>query len=192
MTDLGMPEEGTRAHEVLLAVVAHLREVGRVDLSLRELATAAGTSHRMLAYYFGSREQLLGLVMLRLSAEYIAHFAGRRPTTRVETLEAAWSRFRDPNNRLQTQLLFVLASAAAADPDADIPALNHDLDVFAAALTHFGVAEGLAPDTAAREARLIVSTLLGLYLDFYISRGSDRVDESFVALLDWVRRSSAG
>ena len=110
----------------------------------------------------------------------------------IKRFDKAWSRFRDPNNRLQTQLLFVLASAAAADPDADIPALNHDLDVFAAALTHFGVAEGLAPDTAAREARLIVSTLLGLYLDFYISRGSDRVDESFVALLDWVRRSSAG
>ena len=186
-----MPEEGTRAHDVLLAVVDHLREVGRVDLSLRELAAAAGTSHRMLAYYFGTRERLLGLVMLRLSDEYRAHFAGRRPTTRVETLEAAWSRFRDPNNRLQTQLLFVLASAAAEDPDVDIPALNHDLDLFAGALTHFGVAEALAPEVAAREARLIVSTLLGLYLDDFISRGSERVDDSFAALVDWVGRSSA-
>lgn len=187
-----MPEEGTRPHEVLIAVVDHLRAVGRVDLSLRQIAAAIGTSHRMLAYYFGTREQLLGLVMLRLSAEYLAHFSGRRPTTRVETIEAAWSRFRDPNNRLQTQLLFVLASAAAEDPEVEIPALNHDLDVFAAALTHFGVQEGLDSAAAAREARLIVSTLLGLYLDYFVSRGSDRVDESFRALVDWVRRSSAG
>lgn len=187
-----MPAEGTRAHETLLAIVEHLRAVGRVDLSLREIATAVGSSHRMLTYYFGSREQLLGLVMLRLSAEYLAHFAGRRPTTRVETIEAAWSRFRDPNNRLQTQLLFVLASAAAERPDLEIPALSHDLDVFAAALTAFGTAEGLAPELAAREARLIVSTLLGLYLDYFISRGSDRVDDSFAALVDWVRRSSEG
>jgi len=192
MTDFGMPAPGSRAHDTLLAVIEHLREVGRVDLSLRQLAAAVGTSHRMLGYYFGSREQLLGLVMLQLSAEYLAHFAGRRPTTRVETIEAAWTRFRDPNNRLQTQLLFVLASAAAEDPALEIPALNHDLDVFAAALTHFGAAEGLAADVAAREARLIVSTLLGLYLDYFVSRGSDRVDESFAALVEWVRRSSAG
>lgn len=190
-TGVEMPAEGTRAAEVLRDVIEVMRERGRVDLSLRELATAAGTSHRMLAYYFGSREQLLGLVMLRLSAEYIAAFAGRRPTTRVQAIEGAWSRFRDPNNRLQTQLLFTLASAAAEQPELEIPALEYDLDRFAAVLTAFGENEGLAADVAAREARLIVSTLLGLYLDFFISRGSERVDDSFTGLVGWVTRSSA-
>ena len=186
-----MPETGSRAHELLMAVVEYIRLKGRVDLSLRQLADGAGTSHRMLGYYFGSREQLLGLVMRQLSAEYIAHFAGRRPTTRVEVIEGTQSRFRDPNNRLQTQLLFVLASAAAENPDLEIPALQSDLDNLAAALTAFGINEGLAPDRAAREARLIVATNLGLFLDFYITKGSPQLDESYRAFIEWVARSTA-
>jgi len=33
-----LPAEGSRAHELLLAVVAAIRAEGRVDLSLRQLA----------------------------------------------------------------------------------------------------------------------------------------------------------
>lgn len=186
----GVPVEGSRAHELLLAVVAYLRAEGRVDLSFRQIAAGVGTSHRMLAYYFGTREHLLGLVMLRLSAEYIANFDGRRPTTRVETIQGTWTMFRDPNNRLQTQLLFALANAAAEQPDLHIPALTSDLDNFAAALTHFGIQEGLAPARAAREGRLIVATLLGLYLDDFVSGRTSQADESYEALIDWVARSS--
>jgi AcrR family transcriptional regulator len=186
-----MPEEGTRAYDTLLAVIEHVRRVGRVDLSLRQLAEGAGTSHRMLGYYFGTREQLLGLVMQRLSAEYLAKFEGRRPTSRVGAIQGTWEMFRDPNNRLQTQLLFTLSSAAAERPDIEIPALTSDLDNFAFGLTALGTAEGLAEDRAKREARLIVATLLGLYLDYFITRGSPQIDESYTALIEWVTRSSA-
>ncbi|MGX5682749.1 hypothetical protein [Schumannella luteola] len=196
MTDVhaddGMPQPGTRAHDLLLAVLDHIRREGRVDLSLRQLADGAGTSHRMLGYYFGTREQLLGCVMRQLSLEYLARFAGRRPTSRVEAIRGTWEMFRDPNNRLQTQLLFALSSAAAERPDLEIPALTSDLDNFAAGLTALGAAEGLDPERAAREARLIVATLLGLYLDFFITRGSAQVNDSYAALIDWVSRSSAG
>lgn len=186
-----VPAEGTRAHEVLLAVVAAIRAEGRVDLSVRQLAALAGTSHRMLAYYFGTREQLLGQVMRRLSAEYIAAFDGRRPTSRVDTIQSTWSMFRDPNNRLQMQLLFMLANAAAEQPGLRIPAITDDLDNFSTALTHFGVQEGLSADRAAREARLIVATLLGLYLDDFVSGRPEQADASYAGLIDWVRRSSA-
>lgn len=174
-----------------MKVVDRLQENGSVNISLRQLAADVGTSHRMLQYYFDSRERLLGLVMMHLSREYIANFSGNRPTTRVEAIEATWSRFRDPNNRLQTQLLFALSGAAAEQPDLEIPGLTEDLDNFAMALTALGTMEGLAPDRAQREGRLIVATLLGLYLDFFITKGSSRVDDSFTALVEWVGRSSA-
>lgn len=186
-----MPPEGSPPFEILLKVIALFRETDSVDLSLRQIAAGVGTSHRMLGYYFGSRTGLLGLVMQRLSFEYIAQFSGRRPTSRVETIRGTWGMFRDPNNRLQTRLLFALSRAAAEHPEIEIPALTSDLDNFARALTAFGLAEGLPADRAEREARLIVSTLLGLYLDYFISQGSDRVDDSYVALVDWVTRSSA-
>ena len=187
-----LPAPGSRASELLGQIVDFLREQGTVNLSLRELARGAGTSHRMLQYYFTSRENLLGLVMLELSQQYIARFSGRMPTSRAETIQGVWDGFLDPGNRLQTQILFTLSAAAAERPDLEIPALTHDIDHFAAALTAFGIAEGLPEDRSRREARLIVSSLLGLYLDFFVTRGSDRVNESFATLKEWVERSSAG
>jgi AcrR family transcriptional regulator len=186
-----MPVTGSRAHELLLKVLAYIRAEGRVDLSLRQLAQGADTSHRMLGYYFGTREQLLGYVMRQLSIEYIAQFGGRRPTSRAEAIQWTWEQFRDPNNRLQTQLLFTLANAAAENPDIEISALNADLDNFATGLTALGMYEGLDPERATREGRLIVATLLGLYLDFFVTRGSTRVDDSYRTLIEWVESSSA-
>ncbi|CAN5413928.1 hypothetical protein BH10ACT7_BH10ACT7_08660 [soil metagenome] len=185
-----LPEVGSRAHDLLTQVVEVFRERGTVDISLRDLAASVGTSHRMLTYHLGTRENVHGLAMLELSRQYLQHFEGKRPASRADVVRAAWTRFREPSNRLQTQLLFSLSAAAAAHPDLDNAALAYDLDNFANALTAFGTAEGLAPDVARREARLIVATLLGLYLDFYVTRGSTTADDSFQALIEWIERSS--
>ena len=48
---------------LLEAAVGHALNEGIVDLSLREIASAIGTSHRMLIYHFGSREGLLVAVV---------------------------------------------------------------------------------------------------------------------------------
>src|SRR6478609_4110414 len=48
---------------LLAAAVDHILEHGLGDLSLRELATAIGTSHRMLIYHFGSKEELIVAVI---------------------------------------------------------------------------------------------------------------------------------
>ncbi len=53
-----MAAETTR-QRYLGAVVEHMLTTGRTDLSLVTLATAAGTSDRMLVYYFKTRESLL-------------------------------------------------------------------------------------------------------------------------------------
>lgn len=185
-----LPEEGTRAHDMLMSVVAHVRAVGNVNISLRQLAAGIGKSHRMLQYYFGTRENLLGLVMMQLSREYIAKFAGNRPTSRAETIQGTWDMFRDPNNRLQTQILLTLAGAAAEQPDLELPGLTLDLHNFASALAAFGRAEGLPADRAEREGRLIVASLLGLYLDFYITKSDATADASFQTLKGWVERST--
>jgi AcrR family transcriptional regulator len=60
---------GSAAKRALLdRVVAHFAANGIGDTSLRELATAIGTSHRMLNYHFGSREGLLSDVVGRVEA----------------------------------------------------------------------------------------------------------------------------
>ena len=185
-----LPEVGSRAHDLLVQVVEVFRERGTVDLSLREIAASVGTSHRMLTYHLGTRDNLQGLAMLELSRQYLQHLDGKRPASRADIVRAVWDLFREPSNRLQTQLLFALSATAAAHPESENAALGADLDDFANALTAYGEAEGLEPDVARREARLIVATLLGLYLDFYVTRGDERADENFRAMLDWIERSS--
>ena len=48
-----------RASACSPAAMEYVAEHGVGDLSLRGLAAALGTSHRMLSYHFGSREGLL-------------------------------------------------------------------------------------------------------------------------------------
>ena len=58
MVHSAMPASQPR-ERLLAAAVEQARQGGIADLSLRELAAAIGTSHRMLLYHFGSREGLL-------------------------------------------------------------------------------------------------------------------------------------
>ena len=55
---------GTTGRDALLArAIGHFAEHGVGDTSLRALAEAIGTSHRMLIYHFGSRDGLLAAVV---------------------------------------------------------------------------------------------------------------------------------
>src|SRR5512142_2700669 len=51
--------------QLLERALGYLAEHGIGDISLRELAAALGTSHRMLIYHFGSKEGLLVAVVRR-------------------------------------------------------------------------------------------------------------------------------
>ena len=61
-----MPSEA-RA-ELLHRVVEHFLAAGRTDDSLRSVATAIGSSHRMLLYHFGSADTLLDEVVGEVEA----------------------------------------------------------------------------------------------------------------------------
>src|SRR3954447_6498176 len=54
----GVAEPSPR-ERILQRIVAHVLAHGLGDESLREVAAAVGTSHRMLGYHFGSRDGLL-------------------------------------------------------------------------------------------------------------------------------------
>jgi AcrR family transcriptional regulator len=52
-----------RRGQLLQAVIDTMAQTGIGTRSLRDLAAAAGTSHRMLLHHFGSREELLVAVV---------------------------------------------------------------------------------------------------------------------------------
>ena len=91
---------------LLAAAVEQAMQGGIADLSLRELAAAIGTSHRMLLYHFGSREGL------RIAVARAVEEAQRAavPGWGITPAEArrAWQHFSDPKLWPQERLFFEL------------------------------------------------------------------------------------
>ncbi len=61
-------------------LAAHVLAHGLGQTSLRQLAAAAGTSDRMLLYYFADKADLLGTVLARLAADMSAMLEAALPT----------------------------------------------------------------------------------------------------------------
>jgi AcrR family transcriptional regulator len=164
--------------ELLDDVVAHIRAHGIVDTTLRQIAEAIGTSHRMLLYHFGSRAGLLAAAVDAIeSDERAAHVRTIAAATSVEdALRRVWRRLRAPQRAGEERLFFELA-ALAAQGTAGTEGFNErfvgpwlDLEP--------------RPGTAAAR-RLDVAVLRGLLLDLLVTgdrRGVDAAFEQFAAL----------
>ena len=97
------------AREALLdKCVAHLLETGFGNLSLREIAAGAGTSHRMLIYHFGSRDGLLAAVVGRIEADSGPSSTRCCPVTarRSRSRGRFWRRVSDPSLAPAARLFF--------------------------------------------------------------------------------------
>lgn len=99
-------------------VAAHLLANGISDSGIRSLARAAGTSDRMLLYYFGTKEDLLrealGLIVGSLSVQLDALFGTRRKS-RTRLLQELTSACNDPAFFSMMQLWFEVVGLAARD-----------------------------------------------------------------------------
>src|SRR5215204_5449835 len=94
-------QDGASARERLLAAaIEYVSQHGVGEISLRGLAAALGTSHRMLLYHFGSREALLIEVIRTVEeqqrmalAAILQEEAGAPP---AEIMRRMWARVADP------------------------------------------------------------------------------------------------
>ena len=83
---------------------------GIADLSLRQLAAAIGTSHRMLIYHFGSREGLLVAVTRAVEEREREMLLGAG--MQVTDPRHEWNRLSSPDLWPQERLFFELYSHA--------------------------------------------------------------------------------
>jgi AcrR family transcriptional regulator len=156
----------TSAREVLLdKTVAYVASHGMSDLSLRELAAAVGTSHRMLIYHFGSREGLVAAIVEAMESRQRtaldALAAGA--TTPRDLVLAQWEQLSDPALRPFVVLFFeVLALALHNRPGTD-----GFLDQLTEPWLDLGarIAEQLAIVTTRDELRLGVAVVRGLLIE---------------------------
>jgi AcrR family transcriptional regulator len=153
---------------LLAGAIGHFAERGVGDTSLRALAEAIGTSHRMLIYHFGSRDGLLAAVL----------DAGMR-YWRLVTAEAL----------VYGPLFFELTSHAMLGLPYAVDVRVRLVTTWLDALTSMWTARGVPTREARAQASLDLAMARGLLHDLLLSGDRKRVD---AAMLRYSRATVGG
>jgi AcrR family transcriptional regulator len=151
----------TTAGDALLArIIDDVAVHGLGDRSLRDLAAAVGTSHRLLLYHFGSRAGLVQAIVVNIEASQRASFAElvTSVASTGELIRALWKQVSARDVRPFVRLFFELASYV--DPDGEPIALTAPWLADSKAATK---QLGITFDPV--EVRLGIAVVRGLLLD---------------------------
>jgi AcrR family transcriptional regulator len=161
---------------LLAAAVEQAMHGGIADLSLRELAAAIGTSHRMLLYHFGSREGLLVAVAQAVEEAERARFLSWGMT--ANDARRIWARLSDPALWPAERLFFELYVQALLGRLGDERFLDSAIAGWIAPVAAAMVEAGASEATARVDARLGLAVVRGLLLDLLATGDRDGVTEA--------------
>lgn len=99
------PPDHRRRAELLDALIEAFAAGGIGDRSLRDIAEAVGTSHRMLLHHFGSRDELLLAVVEEVERRQASTLADL-PDDPAAAFLAMWADLRRPQLRPFERLFF--------------------------------------------------------------------------------------
>lgn len=181
------PKPGDSRERLLDAAIEYAAEHGIGEVSLRQLAAALGTSHRMIIYHFGSREGLLLEVVRTVEQRQreAVLAGGLDPGVSFrDAMRANWRRLADPSMWPLERLFFeVYGQALQGNPYA-APMLEDVIDSWLPALAELYEQEGVPAASARAEARLGLAVVRGLLLDLLATGDREGVDaavERFIA-----------
>ena len=187
--------QSSSRERLLAATMDYVAQHGVGDLSLRGLAAAVGTSHRMLIYHFGSREGLLIEVIRTVEAQQRAALAELlldEEASTAEVMRRMWRRLVDPALAPNERLFFeIYAQALQGSPHA-LPLLDGIVDLWVEPLTRILVAQGVAEAQARAEARLGIAVTRGLLLDLLATGDREAVDAAMERYIAAMASDDAG
>lgn len=171
---------GDARSRLLETVVDEIARGGLGDRSLRDIAAAVGTSHRMLLYHFGSRPGLVAAVVDEVERRQRELMAADDPAS--DPARSTWRRVSDPAVRPFVRLFFELAGQVSTLPgreEADMtqPWIDDALQLAAAG--------GVTVDAA--DLRLGIAVVRGLLLDIVMGGDPNAADDAFERYLALAR-----
>ena len=172
----------TPRERLLEAVVDAALAGGIADKSLRAIAEAAGTSHRMLIHHFGSREGLLVEVIRAIEARQRAVLSGLGADgadsgeLSGELADRFWKHLRSPGLAPQERLFFEVYGQALQGRQWAKPLLEGIVENWTGPVAAMLEADGVSPETARTVARLSVAVGRGLLLDVLETVDDHEVD----------------
>jgi AcrR family transcriptional regulator len=177
--------------KLLDRAIEHVGEHGIADLSLRAMAAALGTSHRMLIHHFGSKDglwvEIVRAVEARQREVLAAVLAGSASQPR-EAMRAWWRHISDPSLWPNERLFFELYGQALHGRRHATDLLDGVVDAWLEPAAEMLTAAGVPTATARAHARLGVAVTRGLLLDLLATGDVSGVDAAMEAFIDlWVR-----
>ena len=178
----------TPRERLLAAAIEHLAQGGSHDLSLRSIAAAIGTSHRMLSYHFGSRSGLVAAIVAELERRQRAVLAEAlrdREATPAELMWRMWEQLADERMWPYERLFFEMSGRALQDAGARARPLPEQLvDPWLETADELAARFGRPAEHARAEGRLGMAVTRGLLLDLLTTgdrAGADEAMRCFIA-----------
>lgn len=167
-----MKGQPAKRQEVLEQIADHILNVGLTGLSLRPLASAIGTSDRMLLYYFADKNELIteavvhvtNRLMVRLQSELL------QPEPYAALLPKLYALFIQDDYRPFMRIWYELVAFAARNEEPFKSISCQIMDAFLEWVSVHLVVESEA-DRPARAA-LLLGTIEGFLLLHYTGRGN--------------------
>ncbi|WAJ46744.1 TetR/AcrR family transcriptional regulator [Mycobacterium sp. Aquia_216] len=171
-----------RRRQLLDALIDEFADGGIGDRSLREVAAAVGTSHRMLLHHFGSRDDLLLAVVEEVEHRQMG-LLSELPTDPAEGFAAMWADLHRPELRRLERLFFECYARAAQGEKPFARMVPDAVNDWLSAVD--ATAEGAADPAM---VRLGLAVTRGLLLDLAATNDDAGVDAAANAFVSLLRR----
>jgi AcrR family transcriptional regulator len=189
MTPTAMPADSPRPssrERLLRGAIDYFAANGVGDTSMRTLATALGTSHRMLHHHFGSRTHLLTAVVEAVEADQRAllqRFLAEQTSDPAQQLKRFWRTVSD-TTLIYGPLFFELSTHAMHGLPHAVPLRDSLIDPWLDSLDNLFQQCGYPADQSRLQARISLATARGLLLDLLVTGARSEVDQAMDAFID--------
>jgi AcrR family transcriptional regulator len=176
-----------RRRELLDALIEEFASGGIGDRSLRDVAAAVGTSHRMLLHHFGSRDDLLIAIVEEVERRQMGLLT-QLPTNPADSFAAMWDDLRRPELRRLERLFFECYARAAQGEKPFARMVPGAVDGWLAEVEALENPAGGPIEQA--KVRLGLAVARGLLLDLVATDDDAGVDAAARAFIDLLRAAN--
>ncbi|TDC50007.1 TetR/AcrR family transcriptional regulator [Jiangella ureilytica] len=165
-----------KAEELLGRIIEIVRSQGLAGFSLDNLAPQLGTSSRMLVYYFGSKDELLGRIVYTLRNDIVTQLENEPVGTITDAVDRWWSHYQA--NPADMQFFFHLTSRSFEEPDKFQEFSSTAVGQWSAYFVRSLEGHVRSEQEAEAIARLVLATVRGLMADLLITADRQQAERS--------------
>ncbi len=180
-------ERKSPRQRLLDEAIEYVAANGMSDVSLRALAAALGTSHRMLIFHFGSKEGLWVEIIRtveRRQRELLGEILPDPSEPVGEAMRAWWKHISDPSLWPNERLFFEVYGQALQGRPHTTELLDGIVESWLEPISAINVALGVPEPLARAHARLGIAVTRGLLLDLLATRDRAGVNAAMEAFID--------